>query len=159
MQYSHFCRICANWSKTERCQDYSIPYPVVTYTDYADSIDKFIEKYPTFTVETTGRAISGSTFGEPCKNNFGTLTFETINFVYPNFYTVYLCQDHDYNGNYDVGVEIGLGCKNAENKLYLRPFINGWMYSAGAYSRCLDFGLSVTSITFNPKSQISVVIV
>lgn len=153
MRYTRHQRLCASWSKTVRYSD-AKSYPVVAdYTKYAATIDDFIERYPIVTIETSGEAQSGSTFGTVCRTNFGSNTFETINFNNRNNYNEYICNNHEWNGNFNVGVEIGVGFKIDGIKLYLTAFINGWMYSAGAYERCLDFGLDVTSITFNPKPE------
>lgn len=154
LRYTKHCRICSSWSWPERFSDYSKSYPVVPdFTKYASTIDEFILEYPLVTIETSGEAVSGSTFGRICTASFGTVTFETIDFNNRNYYNENMCANHDYNGNYDVGVEIGIGFKIDGNKLYIRPFMNGWMVSVGWYERCLDFGLDVTSITFHPKSE------
>lgn len=153
LNYYQFWTLSANWSSTERHSDYSMSYPVVKYTDYALSLDEFIEKYPTFTAETTGKAVSESTFGDVGKGHFGTLLFETILFKNSNYYYKHIVTAHKNAFSYDVGVEIGLGCKNDGKILYLRPFINGWINSVGAYTRTLEFGLGVTKITFYPKQS------
>jgi len=113
-----------------------------------------VEQYPTMTIETSGDAVSMSTFGRICKNHFGTRLLETNDFrLNKDYYNEWLCGDHEYNGNYDVGVEIGIGFKVDGNKLIMRPFVNGWMRSAGAYKRSIEYYLEVTSITFHPKPE------
>lgn len=153
MKYSKHERIGANWSTTSKYSDYSIPYPVVNYRDYARTIDEFIEKYPYVTIETSGEANSTLTFGDVGTGHFGTLIHETRNFKNAEFYTEYVVKSHDSAFSYDVGVEIGLQFKIKEETLFLRAFINGWMYSVGYQWRYLDFGLDVTSITFHTEES------
>lgn len=151
MRYYAGQNIGANWSTTERYSDYSMQYPVVEYTNYTANIDQFIEKYPTVTIETDGRAVSKSTFGDVGRGHFGSLTFETINFKNDKYFNKYIVSSHLNHFTFDVGVEIGVGFKFDGKILYLRPFINGWIYSVGAYWRYLEFSLSVTQVTFNPE--------
>lgn len=127
-------------------------YPVVKYSDYAPDIESFIKKYPYFTVQTYGEAKSESTFGDVGSGHFGALTFETINFNSPDYRDIYFVNSWLNHFTFDVGVGIGIGVKLDGQYLYLRPFVNGWIYSVGAYWRCLDLGLGMTSITFHPKS-------
>lgn len=148
MRYYEFQKIGANWSTTARFSDYSMSYPVVDYTKYAHSLDEFLDKYRYVKIETNGRAVSWSTFGDVGKGHFGTLTFETILFNHTEYYNKVIVNAHLDNSAFNVGVEIGLGFKVKGNRLYLRPFINGWIYSGGMNWRYLDFGLEVTSITF-----------
>lgn len=157
MSYNWFWRIGANWSTTSKKSDRSVEYPVVRYTEYASSLEKFAEKYPYFTVETYGRAESQETFGAPCNGHFGTRRFETINFILSNgtYRDLSICSSHLNHSAFDVGVEIGLGVKYDAEKLYLRPQCNGWIYSVGMKWRYLNFGLGVTSITFHPRSDLN----
>lgn len=143
--------IAANWSTTAKFSDYSTTYPIVEYTDFAPNIEKFIEKYPTFTVETSGEASSGSTFGDVGRGQFGTLQFETLHFNSKDFNRRHIVFAHKNHFTFDVGAEIGIGLKKDDKKLYLQPFINGWIYSVGAYWRDLHLALAVTKITFHPK--------
>lgn len=128
-------------------------YPVVTYTEYAPTLEQFIERYPYVTIETTGRAYSEETFGDVGKDHFGTLTFETMHFMNKEYHDLTIVSAYLNHFTFDVGVEIGVGFKNDGYKLFIRPFCNGWIYSVGATWRSLDFGLGVTSITFHPKSD------
>lgn len=144
-------KIGANWSTTERYSDWSTFYPVVEYTNYTANIDQFIAKYPTVTIETEGGAVSESTFGDVGQGKFGSLTFETIHFNNDDYFDNKIVASYLNHFTFDVGVEIGVGFKKTGNTLYVRPFVNGWIYSVGAYWRYLNFYLKVTSITFNPK--------
>lgn len=144
--------ISANWSTTAKFNDYSTTYPVVEYTEYAPNIEKFIEMFPTFTIETSGEAKSGSAFGDVGTGHFGTVQFETIHFNNKDFNLKHMVYAHKNHFTFDVGAEIGINIKKDDKKLYLQPFINGWIYSVGAYWRELRLGLSVTKITFHPKN-------
>lgn len=149
MRYNWYRSLGANWSSTTSDSDFSMSYPVIRdYTVYANSLDKFIEKYPYMIVETDGKAISMSTFGDVGKGKFGPLRFETINFNHSNYMNKYIVADHDSGFGYHVGAEIGIGLKYDGNKLILRPFTNGWIQSDGYAWRYLEFGLSVSSVTF-----------
>lgn len=155
MRYNWYKGFGANWSTTMKDRDLSMEYPVVKYTDHANNLEKFVEKYPHFTVETAGQAYSEETFGDIGHGQFGTKSFETINFILSNgdYRVLQIVWAHSNHFTYDVGVEIGLGVKSDAEKLYLRPQCNGWIYSVGARWRYLHFGLEVTSITFHPKSD------
>lgn len=157
--------IGASWSSTARYR--YCPYsPVVTYTEYTadypvfeDSdkinngiyLNEFIEKYPTVTIVTEGGAVSDSTFGDIGRGKFGNLTFSTNNFKHDDFFDVYIVSNHWKQCVFDVGVEISIGFQKSGKILCLRPCVNGWIYSVGAYWRDLKFYLKVKSITFNPK--------
>lgn len=134
-------------------------YPVVDFIKYAKSFDQFRNEYPYLVIETYCKAFSGSTFGDQCKGQFGSLEFETINFNRTQYLNKYIVESHKSGFGYDVGAEIGIGFKRDGTTLIIRPFVNGWIYSAGAYNRCLDIGLSVTKVTFIPKSQQSTEII
>lgn len=151
MRYNWSVRIGANWSTTERASDKSMSYPVVDYTKYASSIEEFIGRFPYVTIETDGEAISESTFGDMGRGQFGSLTFETILFNNRPYMNKYMVYAHLSSDGFNVGAEIGIGFRNEGNKLYLRPFTNGWMHSVGYEWRYLTFGLSVSSITFHPN--------
>lgn len=153
MHYNAGRIIAANWSTTAKFVDYSTTYPIVEYTDYAPNIEKFIEKYPTFTVETSGEASSGSTFGDVGRGHFGSVQFETIHFNSKDFNRRHIVNAHKNHFTFDVGAEIGIGIKKDDKKLYLQPFINGWIYSVGAYWRDLHLAFSMTKITFHPKHK------
>lgn len=152
MKYSWFHKIGANWSTTTRASDFSMHYAVVRYTEYAPSIEEFIEKYPYTTIEQCNRAISYETFGD-VGTGCHTFEMETLLFTNANYYNKFIIENHGNDGPFDVGVYIGVGVKKDGNTLYVRPFTNGWMYSGGATWRYLDFGLSVSSVTFQPKSN------
>lgn len=155
MKYSWFWSISANWSTTSRNSDYSTEYPVIAdFTVYSPTIERFVEDYPYFTVETYGQAVSETTFGDVGAGRFGTLTFETINFKSADYRDQHIVSSRQNHFTFDVGVDIGVGFKTDGNKLLLRPFTNGWIYSVGAKWRTLDFGLGVTSITFHPKGEV-----
>lgn len=121
------------------------------YSDYAISFEKFIEKYPYFTVETSGLAKSDSTFGDVGKGNFGTILFETKFFNTTDFNRKYIIYLHKKHFTFAVGTEIGIGFKKDDKNLYIQPFVNGWIYSFGGYRRELSLALSVTKISFKPK--------
>lgn len=152
MSYRQFAKICANWSTTERKSDYSTSYPVVTYTKYAPTIDEFIAKYPFVSIETSFKAISDYFSSEaqvPYRSQ--TLTFETRDFLKTQYLNRYAATQHNNGAGFDVGAEIGFGFRNENNILYVRPFINGWIYKCCANWSCLEFGLGASSITFYPK--------
>lgn len=138
----------ASWSATARNWDYSKSYPVVDYTHHALNLEEFIDYYPLVTIETTGKAISNSTFGDVGRGCFGTRTFETRNFLNTDYHNEFIVKARENFIVYAVGAEIGVGFKRVGDELYVRPFINGWIYSAGDNWRTLSFGLAVTRITF-----------
>lgn len=49
--------------------------------------------------------------------------------------------------------DISPNYKNEQNSLHLRSCCNGWIYSVGASIRKLDFGLTITSVTFHPQTN------
>lgn len=103
-------------------------------------------------------AISEETFGDVGKGKFGTLRFDSRNFKKFNnkqYVNEFIVTSHLNAAGFDVGVEIGLGFGNEDNKLYLRPFTNGWIYSVGLTWRFLTFGLYVDSITFHPAEELN----
>lgn len=151
MQYYAGRILSAKWLITSRFSDYSTTYPVVEFTDYAPNIEKFIEMYPTFTVESSGLAKSESTFGDVGKGHFGIVQFETKHFNSNDFNRRYIVYSHKNNFTFNVGAEIGIALKKDDKKLYLQPFVNGWIYSLGIYRRELSLVLSVTKIIFHPK--------
>ena len=126
-----------------------MPYPLVDYSEYAISIDEFIEKYPLVTIETTGQAYSPDTFGDQGTGHFGSVNFETMYFNNKEYYRKYFVFARGSAFWWNTGAEIGIGFKTKGTKLYLQCFINGWIYSAGAISRKLEFGLRVSKITFH----------
>lgn len=154
LKYSWFWCISSNWSTTSKKSDWSTQYPVVTdFTNYAPTIERFIEEYPYVTIQTSGKAVSDSTFGDVGAGRFGELTFETIHFNSADYHDLPIVTSHKSHFTFNVGVNIGVGFKTEGYKLFLRPYTNGWIYSVGARWRELEFGLGVTSITFHPKSE------
>ncbi|TGZ32273.1 hypothetical protein DBV15_11092 [Temnothorax longispinosus] len=152
VNYKNYRNMWAKWSKTAAHSDYSSLYLVVDYLDYAETFDKFRDKYPNVTIETNGEAISWSTIGDVGKGKFGTLHFDTITFNNADIKKINIVDASDSRKfNYNIRVKIGLGFQRLGSKLYLIPFIDGAIYSVGAYKRHLDFGLLVGTITFNPK--------
>lgn len=130
-------------------------YAVVDYSQYANNFDNFRDKYPNVIIETYCKAYSAETFGDQCKGQFGPLQFETINFNRTQYLNKYVANAHSSAFWYDVGAELGIGFKKDGNQLIIRPFVNAWIYSGGAVWRCLAVGLSVTKVTFVPKSGIN----
>lgn len=163
MRYEFTQRRCASWSSYKRFEDYSKSYPVVAnYQKYAKTIEEFLEKYPTATIEANGFGYSWSTFGNAChkydSDGKAKITYDTLNFIMNKgaYYVEYVCYARDYQGIYNVGIETGVGFRIEDKTLYLRPSVDAWIYSSGAYNRCIDAKLGVTKITFNPKSEIIV---
>lgn len=153
MRYSRFIKICANWSTTARDSDFSKEYELLKYTDYADRMKDFIKKYPYVTIEGTCKAKSDrwNDWEDDCS---GALwTFETINFIKNQYTNSHVFERHGNEFGWDLGAQIGFGFKVKEDYLYLRPFMNGWIYKAGAYWSCLEYGLSATRITFHPEGS------
>lgn len=157
--YSLWWKICANWSTTSAKSDYSVEYELVKYTDYVDRIKDFIKKYPTVTIDATCKAESDLWDDPDCSKY--SWEFETINFSRaPNQYTNQDLVNNWKNGfGWDVGVAIGFGFKVKDDMLYLRPYVNGWVYKAGAWWSCLNFGLSAYKITFNPEDSLKKTII
>ncbi len=154
VNYYKYWNMWANWSTVVGHSDYSSSYLVVDYINYAETFDKFVEKYPNFTLETNGKAVSESTFGDVGKEKFGTLYFDTITFNNNDIKYINLVDDGDSKYfSYNIIVKIGLGFKKIGSKLYLYPFIDGYLRSIGTYTRYLEFGLTVNTITFNPKTN------
>lgn len=145
--------IGAHWSKTSRFVDASTVYEVVEYTEYAPNINKFIELYPTFTLETSGEAKSASTFGDVGSEHFGKREFPTNLFNSTNFRQKLLVSSYKNDLMFDVEAQIGIDLKRDDKNLYLRPFVSGWIYSVGARFRDLNLGFDLTKITFHPKQN------
>lgn len=151
---------CGSWSSYKHFEDYSKSYPVVpNYEKYAKTIEEFIEKYPSVTIEAYGYGYSWSTFGNACRkydsNGKANITYNTLNFTFKksDYYVEFICHGRDYQGIYNAGIETGVGFKVVDKTLHLRPSVDAWIYSAGAYNRCIDAKLGITRITFNPKSE------
>lgn len=153
MEYHAKRNIGANWSINAKFVDNSTVYEVVKYTEYAPNIDKFIEIYPMFTIETSGEAKSASTFGDVGSGSFGNRQYVTSLFNSTDFRQKLLVSSYKNNFMFDVGAQIGIELKKDDNKLYLRPFVNGWIYSVGARWRDLNLSFNLTKITFQPKQN------
>lgn len=152
INYKQFWKICANWSTTSKKSDWSSSYPVVTYTKYASTIDEFISKYPYVSIETSFQATSDCfDSDQQVPLHSETLAFETRYFLKTQYTDRHVVFIHHNGFSYDVGAETGFGFRSENNILYVRPYINGWVYKAGAFWSCLQFGLSASSITFSPK--------
>lgn len=82
------------------------------------------------------------------------MEFETNYFSQKEFYKKYILAAYFPAFIFDIRVEIGIEFKHDGNKLYIRPFFNGWIYSARIPWRNFNFGLEVTSISFYPHSNI-----
>lgn len=153
MRYDFWRKICANWSTTSKTSDYSTEYELVKYTDYVDRFKDFVKKYPTVTIEATCKADSDLWDDPDCSKY--SREFETHNFDNANnqYYNRELLTQRKNGFGWDVGAEIGFGFKIKDGSLYLRPFVNGWVYKAGAWWSCLDIGLGAYKIIFNPDSS------
>lgn len=114
-------------------------------------MEDFIKKFPYVTIEGICEARSDLWNDPDCSQTLWT--FETIKFIKAQYTNKYLVSAHKNGATWDVGAEIGFGFKVKEDTLYLRPFINGWVYKAWAYFSCLEFGLSATRITFHPEDN------
>lgn len=150
MRFNSFWKICANWSTTSRKSD-STEYAVLKYTHYTDRLEDFIRKYPTVTIEANCKTKSDCLDDQYCSETLWT--YETQNFINTEYKNEYLVNAWKNGFGWDVGSEIGFGFKVKDDTLMLRPFINGWIYKAGAYWSCLDFGLGAYKITFNPDDD------
>lgn len=150
MDYKQFWKICANWSTTSKKSDYGTMYPVVTYTKYAPTFDEFAAKYPFFTIENCFKATSDC-LPSNVPGHCETTRFETRIFQKNQNTYKRLIDAHGNSFSCDVGAEVGYGFRSENNILYLNPFINGWIYKCCHPWSCLEFGLSATSITFEPK--------
>lgn len=153
MQYHAKRTIGANWSKTVKFIDDSRVYKVIEYTKYAPNIEKFIEIYPTFTIETSGEANSNATFGNVGFEHFGRRQFPTRLFNSTDFNQKLLVSAYKNNLMFDVSVQMGIKLKKDAKKLYLKPFVNGWIYSVGARWRELNLSFNLTKVTFQPKQN------
>lgn len=153
MDYSDSAGYCVAWSGKEVYKDYSHYYPVVTFTKYADSLHDFIEKYPWVTIETSGYAYSEETFGDVGAGKFGTQKYRTSDFEHTDYFERFLVNVHGDTFWWTGAMSIGFGFKYDGNTLYLRPFIDGWLYSGGAIWRCLNYALNAPSITFHPEKS------
>lgn len=154
LQYRFKCEMGSHWFMTDRCDDRenSKEYPVLDIRLYAPNIENFIERYPFVTVEAIGKAESPSTFGAA---SFGNKTFETLNFLQKEYLNEYFVKTSYKNLEYQVSVELGVGFKNADNILYLRPFVDSWIYSTWFFYNSVYMELSVNSITFHPKNNLT----
>lgn len=125
------------------------------YTDYVDRFKDFVKKYPTVTIEAICRAESDLWDNPDCSNR--SWTFETMNFNMASnqYFNKYLVTKSGNGFGWDLGAEIGFGFKIKDDTLYLRPFVNGWLYKCCAPWSCLDLGLGAYKITFNPDDGLT----
>lgn len=144
----------SNWSSMNKDSDSSKEYAIVKYTEYASSLEEFVEKYPYFIVVTNGEASCDQAF-DVGYNKFGTLSFETKHFIQSNgkYRILPIVWKHINHTNYEVDIEIGLGIKYTDEKLFLRPMVFGSIYSVGDQWRFLNIGIEVSSVTFYPGAQ------
>ncbi|KAJ6648975.1 hypothetical protein Bhyg_04207 [Pseudolycoriella hygida] len=148
VNYGEFWEVGASWSGTGVKKDYSHAYPVMTYNG---SLDEFIEAYPSVTIESYGYAVSNGTIGNVGQKAFGGNIFPTELFKSKEYVEKCIVNVDQTAFWWHTSVQIGYQFKSEGNTFYLRPFIDGWIYSAGPIWRVLQFGLGVTTITFNPK--------
>lgn len=151
MRYHAERNIGANWSKTAKFVDDSTTYEVVKFTEYAPNFEKFNEIYPFFTIQTSGEAKSQATFGDVGQEHFGSRQFQTSLFNSIEFRQKLLVSQYKNNLMFDVGAQIGVELKKDNKKLYLKPFVYGWIYSVGARWRNLNLSFNLTKITFQPN--------
>lgn len=147
LRFNWFESIGSWWSSKSSAAKCSMPYPTVQYTDYATSFDAFNRIYPYVRIEQCNKAVCWSIFGDigtGCRH----YDFETINFNNTQYRYEHIISTRDNSGPWDVAVEIGPYFKKDGNTLQLRLCCDGFILSGGAYWRTLDFGLSVSSITF-----------
>jgi len=153
LRYSRFKEICAKWSGTARDSDFSTEYELLKYTDYTDRMKDFINKYPYVTIDGTCKCRSDlwNNWKDDCPGPLWT--FETIHFITNQYFNNYVYERHGDEFGWNLGAQIGFGFKVKEDYLYLRPFMNGWVYKAGAWWSCLQYGLSATKITFHSEDN------
>ena len=130
-----------------------MPYPLVDYTEYASTLDEFIEKYPKVVIETSSKVYSPDTFGQEGTRSLGTVEFETVHFSNREFSRKNILHLYRSACIWSVNAEMGVGFKTVDSKLYVECFIDGWIYSGGHRFRQLEFGFRVTKITFLPQNN------
>lgn len=150
MQYHAKRTIGANWSQTAKFVDNSTMY-VIKYSEYAPSIDKFIEMYPTFTIDAIGLANSKETIDEVGYGDFGNRPFQTTLFKGTDFIRRLLVSSYKKDIMFEAEAQMGIELKSDDHKLYLIPFVNGRIYSVGARWRKLNLNFNFNRITFVPK--------
>ncbi|KAK0076676.1 hypothetical protein PV325_005021 [Microctonus aethiopoides] len=126
---------------------------VSTYSNYAQSFEKFNERYPFFTIYTNGAAVSYDTFGDVGKNKFGKLYFATKNFIAEKdvYYLDFVDAFDKKVDEYEVKVKISLGFKRHHDFLFLIPRISGKLENFDQEPRSLQFGFALGRIEFNHK--------
>ncbi|KAK0159631.1 hypothetical protein PV327_010725 [Microctonus hyperodae] len=124
VDYDNFVQLSGSWGYEKDYTDNSSVYSLFDYTDHANSFTEFINKYPTVTISTSGKAISESTFGDVGRNKFGKLNYPTTNFA---------VKDHVHHVDivnsylsklltYYIRVNIGIGFKR-EDGIYAESLI------------------------------------
>ncbi|KAK0079550.1 hypothetical protein PV325_001086 [Microctonus aethiopoides] len=153
VNYNNFVQLSGSWGAEEVHTENSTVNLLLNYIDYANSFSEFNEKYPTVTISTSGKAISESTFGDVGRNKFGELNYPTSNFAAEHrvHHVDIINSNLSKCLTYYVRVNIGIGFKKEDTKLFLIPYINGILRSHGNYERYLDIGFSIDTITFNPR--------
>ncbi|KAK0090085.1 hypothetical protein PV325_003262 [Microctonus aethiopoides] len=127
---------------------------VLDYKEYADTFEEFRKKYPTFTLDTHGVAISESTFGDVAKYKFGQLTYPTSYFIADEdgYYNEIVDEFDAKFLAFEVSVEIKIGFSSKGSVLFLHPYMTGQLESHGFSERALRIGLHIYTITFNPAN-------
>lgn len=77
---------------------------------------------------------------------FGSKSYLTNNFKHIGCSEKYLVSASRNTFWWNASMKIGFGFKYEETRLFLRPFISGWIYSGGAKCRFVHFGFAVSSI-------------
>lgn len=150
IDYKVWGEVASTSSNVHKETDYDTSYTVLDYTKYADTFDRFADKYPCFTIVTDGRAESDETFGNVGRRKFGIKMFPT-NYFRESRNNIYVVNDSMDKPFFTVWARIGVGFQKKEANLYVFPFYNVGMNSFGAYYRYLYYGLTVGKITFYPK--------
>ncbi|KAK0159632.1 hypothetical protein PV327_010726 [Microctonus hyperodae] len=152
LNYHNYQKLSASFSSTDEYYDFDREYLLFDCKEFANSFNEFKERYPTFTIIARGQAESYSTFGDVGRDKFGALIYSTNFFInqFSNFATIVNASDEKWF-TYYVKVTIAIILRRLNTKLIAIPYINGTLTSHGFETRHLHFGLTVETITFNPK--------
>ncbi|KAK0071464.1 hypothetical protein PV325_012895 [Microctonus aethiopoides] len=156
LNYTDYQTISATLSKTDDYYDTS-SYFLLDSKDYnANSFNEFEQKYPYFTMTTSGKAVSESTFGDVGKNKFGPRILFTNEFLKkPVLGYIVFDESAEKWSTYYVNARMGIYFfreHHNSTKLIAVPYLSGTLTSHGIYTRSLDFGWTIETITFIPKN-------
>lgn len=149
--YEQYWHLEADWSSSGSYAHESLEYPLVDYSDYAKSFQIFRERFPYFTVEVFTQADAMETLGR-AGHGHETLRYDTLVFKDSNYHSEYALDSRDDQAVWETKADFGIRFRTEDRTLYLQCFIDAFVWSFGYYTRSLNIGYSVCSITFHAKN-------